>query len=809
MKVKTQYNRRSFLKVSAATGGGMVLGFSWFASCSPTAEQMKSMPNEWFDINAYLKIGDNGLVTIFSPNPEIGQNVKTSMPMIVAEELDVDWKDVIVEQTGLNTSWYARQVAGGSNSISSTWDSLRMAGASAKQMLVAAAAARWEVKPEECTASDGIIQNAKGEKLTYGEVANDAAQLPVPTTINLKEAKDYKIIGKGKGNVDIDKILTGQSLFGIDTKREGMKYATVVRPPFYAKKVKSFDDTAARKVNGVLDVFKFTVPAKEKFEFEKIAIVATSTWAAMKGQKALVVEWEQDSKPETTDDHEAALEALLNKPKGNNRRSDGDVKKAFAEADEIFEKTYHSPYLPHNCMEPMNFFAHVDADGKIEATGPIQTPEWTRDRIIDMYELAPKMDWSADEATQASIQAERKAVHPKVKIGMTRMGGGFGRRLYGDFALEAVQVSKISKYPIQLVWTRENDMEGGTYRPSIKYRIKAAIKDNKITGYQLTEACMSANMYGRLPHNFPAGAISNYEVVNHQQDSNITIGAWRAPYTNFLASAEQSFFDEIAEKLGVDAVQLRLDILADAKKLYDEHDAIEQKLGADKKGIEAKIAELEYLIKHPNQTDEDIAKRKDEIKELNKQIEAIDVQIMEATKDLPAKGNYEPDRFIEVIKLAAEKSGWGNAPQGEHLGFSVYFSHSTYVAEVAHVVMENDKPRIKKVTCAVDCGLVVNPKAATNLVQGGVIDGIGHAMYSDFRFENGKPYASNFDKYRLIRMGEAPQVEVHFVDNGKRPTGLGEPTLPPAGGAVANAIYSATKERLYKQPYVSTKKILG
>ena len=794
--------------MSTATGGGMLLGFSWLASCSPTAEQMKSMPSEWFDINAYLKIGDNGLVTIFSPNPEIGQNVKTSMPMIVAEELDVDWKDVIVEQAGLNTKWFSGQVAGGSNSIRLSWDSLRMAGASAKQMLVAAAAAQWKVKAAECTVADGIIQNANGDKLTFGEVASAAAQLPVPTTIVLKEAKDYKIIGKGKGNVDIDDIITGKPLFGIDTKRAGMKYATVVRPPFYAKKVKSFDDAAARKVNGVTDVFKFTVPSKEGFEFEKVAIIATSTWAAIKGQRALTIEWENDSKPETSEDHEAALGALLNKPKGNNRRSDGDVKKAFAEADEVFEKTYHSPYLPHNCMEPMNFFAHVQGD-KVEATGPIQTPEWTRNRVIDMLELAPKMDWQADEATVAATQAKRKVAEKNVAIGMTRMGGGFGRRLYGDFTLEAVQVSKISKSPIQLIWTRENDMEAGTYRPSIRYRIKASIKDNKITGYQLTEACMSANMYGRLPNNFPAGAISNYEVVNHQQKSNITVGAWRAPYTNFLASAEQSFFDEIAEKLEIDAVQLRLDILADAKKLYDQHDAIDKKLGADKKGIEAQIAEFQYLVKHPNQSEEDIANWKGEIATQEEQLKAIGQQISEATKDLASTGNYEPDRFIEVIKLAAEKSGWGNPAEGEHLGFSVYFSHSTYVAEVAHVVMENNKPKIKKVTCVVDCGLVVNPKAAINLVQGGVIDGIGHAMYSDFRFENGKPYANNFDKYRMIRMREAPQVEVHFIDNGIRPTGLGEPTLPPAGGAVANAIYSATKKRLYRQPYISNKKIQG
>ena len=744
---KTKYNRRSFLKVSAAAGGGLMIGFSTLLSCNPNEEDeeivQKEPPSEWFDVNAYLKIGDNGLVSILSPNPEIGQNVKTSMPMIVAEELDVAWEDVVVEQGDLNTDWFKRQVAGGSQSIRQEWEALRMAGATAKAMLVSAAAAQWNVDAATITVENGIISNANGETLGYGDVASAAAQLEVPEEVTLKEPKDFKIIGTSRKNVDIKNIVTGEPLFGLDYKVEGMKYAVVQRPPSFGLKLKSFDDTEARKVKGVIDVVKIEVPLKEGYTLEKVAVVADNTWAALKGQKALKTEWDKGSDLENSADHDAKMNELLDTGKdANTRRKDGDLEKAFSEADEIVERTYEAPYLPHNCMEPMNFFAHVTEE-KAELMGPIQTPAWTEQRTADFL----------------GMDAE------KITVGMTRMGGGFGRRLYGDFAMEAVAISKVTGLPIKVVYTREDDMMAGTYRPASKYRIKAAIKDGKITGYHLSEVCMSANMYGVLPNNFPAGAINNYQVDNYQVASNITIGAWRAPYTNFLASAEQSFFDEVATMLGEDPVQFRIAIFEDALKVYQQHEE------AEKAG------------------DEDAIKK--------------------AKEGLLPKGNYEPQRFIDVIKLAAEKSNWGNTPEGVHQGFSVYYSHNTYVAEVADMVMEGDKPVIKKVTCAVDCGIVVNPDAATNLVQGGVIDGIGHAMYGDFQFNNGQGTANNFDKYRLIRMPEAPPVEVYFVDNGIDPTGLGEPTLPPAGAAVANALFRATNERLYSQPYIKSSSVLG
>lgn len=771
---KTKYNRRSFLKVSAAASGGMMIGFSWLASCNPTDVQKKNPPEEWFKINAFLKIGDNGLVSIVSPNPEIGQNVKTSMPMLVAEELEVDWNDVIVEQAPLNTEWYTRQVAGGSQSIRQGWESLRMAGATAKAMLVQAAANQWEAEPSDCTVENGMIKNAKGEKLGFGDVASEAAKLEVPEEVTLKDPKDFKIIGQSKKNVDIDKIVTGKPLFGLDYKRDGMVYAVVMRAPAFGQKLVDFDASEARKVKGVSDVFRFKVWIRDDVEAEKIAVIANSTWAAIKGKNALKGEWVEESKGENSDYHDAEMNKLLSQLSKEPRRADGDIEKAFAEADEVLERVYEAPYLPHNCMEPMNFFAHV-TDEKADLVGPIQTPSWTRSRVAAM------LGFTNDKMKSDERQAAEKE---KVTIDMTRMGGGFGRRLYGDFALEAAAISKQIKKPVKVVFTREDDMTAGTYRPASKYKIRAAIKDGNLTAYHLTEACMNANMYWVIPNNFPAHAVDNYRVDTLQTKSNITIGAWRAPYTNFLGSAEQSFFDELAEKMGLDAVQLRLDLLEKAKV---NHAKVE-------KANEAKLSAAEKALAAAGENpSEDLQKAANDA-----------AKVVKDFKDL-----YYPERMINTIKLAAEKAKWGVKEEGIYKGFSAYFSHQTHVAQVAHVEMVNGKPVLKKITCAVDCGIVVNPDAATNLVQGGVVDGIGHALYGDFAFENGKPSAQNFDKFRIIRMGEAPEVDVHFVENTIAPTGLGEPTFPPAGAALANAIYQATKERLYKQPYTKATKVLG
>lgn len=714
-KIKNK-DRREFLKKSILGTGGLVIGFNFFNACSsdsgPAMQIMKAMPSEWYDINAFLKIGDTGLVTIMSPNPEIGQNIKTSMPMIVAEELDVDWKDVLVEQAGLNTSWYTRQVAGGSQSIRQGWESLRKAGATAKNMLMQAAAKRWNIDISELTVNQGVISNPAGETLSYGDLAAEAADMEIPEDPILKDPSEFSIIGKSKTNVDMDDILTGKPLFGLDTRREDMVYAVAIRPPSFGDALISFDDSKARQVNGIVDIFRFG---------DKIAILGTSTWPCIKAQKLIAAEWKAEDKYEDTAYHNETLVSHFDKIEGTGRRSDGDVFNALEEAEELIEKVYEAPFLPHNCLEPMNFFAHV-TDESAELVGPIQTPEWTEGRVATLLDMDKE----------------------KIDIKMTRMGGGFGRRLYGDFALEAAEVSKISGKAVQLVFTREDDMLAGTYRPASKYRFRAGIRNGELTAYYLVESCFNGEMFGHMPSNFPCGTVNNYRIDSHNIESNISTGAWRAPYANFLAYAEQSFIDEIADRLGKDPLDFRLELLEKAK------------LDTEEKNL-----------------------------------------------------SYEPERLAAVIRMVADKSDWYNNKKNLHLGFSAYYSHNSYVAEVAQVEMKKATPIVKKVWCAVDCGIVINPTGAKNQVEGAIIDGIGHAMYGDLEFSKGRALSSNFHQYRLIRMDEAPEIEVFFVESKIDPTGLGEPALPPAGGAVANALYSAMGKRIYKQPFIKNITLAG
>jgi isoquinoline 1-oxidoreductase beta subunit len=720
------FSRRNFLKTSILASGGMLIGFNLLTACRPEAVMPIDIESLNFnDFNAFIKISNDGYITVFSPNPEIGQGVKTSMPMIIAEELDVEWSKVNVIQGVLDTKNFKRQIAGGSQSIRSSWDAFRQTGATAKQMLVNAAAIKWNVDASTCKASKGIITNANGDKIGYGEVVKEAALLEVPEDVKLKEIKDYTIIGQEIVNVDMDKIILGKPLFGLDYKAEGMVYASVLRPPIFGQKLESFDASEAKKINGVLDVItigekvrKYIQLGKKNWTFklsetDKVVVIAENTWAAIKGKKALSAIWLDDTKLESTEDHNNILTKILDTKKSNIRREDGNVEKAFSTADKVVEKTYHSPFLPHNCMEPMNFYADVTAD-KIHLVGPVQTPEYAAAVVADM------LGYDANN----------------VHLEMTRMGGGFGRRLYGDFVYEAAEISAVIKKPVKLISTREDDMTTGIYKPSVKYRIKAALKDGKVTSYHLKEAAIGSNMYGSIPNFFPAGCIPNYKVETGNYKSNITTGAWRAPYTNFLAFAEQSFFDELAIELNVDPIQLRIDLLQNVKETDD------------------------------------------------KRIE------------------YSGQRMEDAIKLVREKANWGKTPEGVYQGFAAYYSHNTHVAEIAEIQLKNGLPIIKKVTVAVDCGVVVNPSGARNQVEGGVLDGIGHAMYADFSFKNGKPEYENFDSYRLIRMNETPQVEVHFVKNNLSPTGLGEPGLPPAGGAVSNAINAALGKRMYQQPFV-------
>ncbi len=724
--IKTHYNRRSFLKVTAAAGGGMVIGFNWLMGCSPAEDKLGllQMPDEWFNINAYLKIGDNGLVTIMSPNPEIGQNVKTSMPMLVAEELDIDWKNVLVEQAGLDMNLYSRQIAGGSQSIRASWKSLRTAGATARRMLMEAAAQQWEVSVSDLTTDKGVIKHPNGKTIGYGAVASLAATMEVPQEVELKDAKDFKIIGKPTKNVDGKKVITGQPLFGLDVKRDGMLIAMIAHAPAFGMKVKSLDDTAARNMPGIKDVFTLTTYPEgiEKQWSDVIAfpdlvvVVGNSTWEVMKAKQALKVEWETASTLESSDDHDKALSELMEKKAEKPSRKDGNPDEAFKKAARVIEKTYSAPFLAHNTMEPMNFFADVKPD-KAELLGPIQTPEQLRITVSKVLDMPIE----------------------NVSIMMTRQGGGFGRRLYGHFGVEAAMISKKVNAPIKLVYTREDDMTQGTYRPAYKVKYQAALdKDNNLLGIKIRGAGVHGSPV--FDNRFPAGAVENYQSENHTLPSNITTGAWRAPRSNFIAIAEQCFLDELAEAMGKDPLDFRLEL-------------------------------FERAINNP------VGERND----------------------------YDAARYAGVLKLVKEKSNWTAKKDGVFRGVSAYYCHNSYVAQVVDLVMKDGKPEIQKVWCAVDCGIVVNPEGARNQIEGGIVDGIGHAMYSAMSFKDGKPDQSNFHNYKLIRYSEAPlEIETFFVENGIDPTGLGEPGLPPIGAAVANALYQATGNRLTRQPFALT-----
>jgi isoquinoline 1-oxidoreductase beta subunit len=705
MTSKTTNSRRDFLKMTAITGGGLVLGFNWFSAeaSAPVVISNSAMAAGNIGFNSYLSIATDGVVTIMSPNPELGQNIITSFPMVVAEELEADWKKVKVLQANLDNK-FDRQLTGGSGAVPHSWKLLRNAGATAKFMLIEAAAKVWSVPSSECTAANSYVMHSKtGKKLSYGELAEAASKIPVPATVKLKDRKDFKLIGKSVRNVENHKIVTGQPLFGMDFYREGMVFAMIQRPAQFGMKLKSFDGSIAKSMPGIIDVVSFK---------NNVAVVGKSTWQVLKARKMLKIEYEKEFDLESTEDHDKLFLNLMDNGQATVRRKDGDVDAAFKNAAKVIKGEYQCPFISHSPMEPMNFFAHVRPDG-VELVGPTQTPARGRAEVAKLLNIP----------------------EDKITLQLTRLGGGFGRRLYNDFTVEAAELSSIIKAPVKLIWSKEDDMTAGTYRPACRYRFEAALDaSGNLTGYKLRGVGINSGNPTR-EHNFPSGAVDNLLIDSVEHKSPITTGAWRAPITNFLAFAEQAFIDEVAQAAGKDPVQFRLDLLAKAKK--------------------SPVGDIRYDI----------------------------------------------SRMEGVIKMAAEKSGWGKKKDVSQ-GFSVYFSHASYVAQVAEVIMRNGLPVVKKIFAVSDCGQVVSLNGASHQVMGGIVDGMGHAMYSKLSFRDGAADQNNYNTYRLIKMKEVPEIETHFVDNGIDPTGLGEPALPPTGGAVANAIFKATGKRLRNQPFI-------
>lgn len=736
-------NRRSFLKSTALAGGGLMLSFSWMTESRAAKISNDATDTEWSELTGYIKISADNSIKIFCPNPEFGQNVMTSLPMMVAEELDCDWKNVVVEMSTHDNVKYGPQFVGGSNSMRMYWKPLRNAGASARQMLIEATAQTWKVPASEITTKAGVLSHSNGKSAKYGEMASKAATIPVPKEVKLKAVKDFSIISKSTKNAVGAKVVTGKPLFGIDYKVDGMLIAMIQHPPAFGMKLKSFDAAQALKMPGIKDIFSFKLYdegfVQGSFDTrtfnEMIAIVGDSTWQVMNARKKIKAQWEETGdvtesinvfrkgvsnvffpgRLETTS-NQMALMVENAKKQANQLRKDGDPETAFKNAATIIERTYNAPFLAHNCMEPMNFFAHVQADKALVA-GPLQAPGWAEPTLSKILNLPTD----------------------KIEIQMTRMGGGFGRRGCPQYLFEVARISQKLKAPVKLIYTREDDMTYGIYRPMYTATYRAALDANKnliafhVKGGGIPESPIHANR-------FPAGAVDNYLAESWEIPSNITVGAFRAPRSNFNAAAEQSFLDELAEAMGKDPIEMRLEMLKRAKE-------------------------------NPVGTNND----------------------------------YDALRYTSVLELVKEKSGWGNAENKKYnRGVAAYFCHNSYAAHVVDMVTRDGEPYVEQVTSAIDCGIVINPDAAMNMVQGAVVDGIGQSFYGEMTLKEGKPIHNNFDTYRMIRYNEAPKkIDVHFVENEIDPTGLGEPPFPPVFGAVANALYRNTGKRYYNQPFLN------
>jgi len=614
-------------------------------------------------------------------------------------------------------------------------------------MLRQAAAQKWNVPAEEITTSAGMLRHASGKSARYGEMASAAARVPVPKEVKLKEVKDFKIIGTSRKNVEGKKIVTGKPLFGIDYWVDGMLIAMIVHPPAFGMRLKSADFAVVKAMPGITDVFPIeTLPnEQERGAFDTnafpqlLAVVGRSTWEVMQAKKSLQAEWEPAPASsmvvsgfgnkstvtvpaglEDSASHLTSMEAAAARP-GRVVRKDGDPAGAFKRAAKVIERSYSAPFLAHNCMEPMNFFAHVTAD-RVKVAGPLQAPGFIEPT------LSARLGVPAD----------------KIDIEMTRMGGGFGRRAYSHYVIEAALISQKVNAPVKLLYTREDDMSTGIYRPSYHATYRAALDaDNNLIALHVKAGGVPESPL--FANRFPAGAVENYLAEDWSIPSNISIGAFRAPRSNFIAGAEQSFLDEVAEAAGKDPIEFRLELLRRAK-----------------------------------------------------------------ANPVGKNNEYDVDRYRGVLELVREKSAWANPPAGVSRGVAAYFCHASYAAHVLDLTIENGKPVVQRVTSAIDCGIVVNADAATNMVQGAVIDGIGNALFGGMTFKNGAPEKTNFNTYRMIRMPDAPKaIDVHFVKSEVDPTGLGEPPFPPIFGALANAIYKATGKRLYKQPFVGETPVLG
>jgi isoquinoline 1-oxidoreductase beta subunit len=730
-------NRRSFLRVTSLAGGGVLLGLY----IKPPKASAQFGPAAPPVPNNYIKIAPDGTITIMAKDPEVGQGVKTMLPMLIAEELDADWKSVKIEQTDFDDTKYAAQFAGGSLATPFNWDPMRRVGAAGRQLLVSAAANTWGVPEAECsTAAGRVLHAGSNRSLGYGEIASKAAAMPPPDIqkVKLKDPKDYKIIGHSQRGYDVPKIVTGQPVFAIDFTLPNMLFAVYQKCPVFAGKVVSANLDEIKAMPGIRDAFVVEGNVKPGTVVEQdpglepgVAIVADSWWQAQTARKKLVVKWDEGhGASQSSVAFAQKADELSKQPPAKTLRKDGDPDAALSSAAKVVEAAYAYPFISHAPLEPQNCTAHFQGD-KIEIWSNSQIPGGGRTLVSKTLGIPEK----------------------NVTIHMQRGGGGFGRRLTNDYMVESAWISKTVNAPVKLLWSREDDFGHDYYRPGGFQYLKAGLDgsgkivawNNHFISWGDGDKPAPSSTMGATE--FPARFIPNYALHNTNQPLWLKTGALRAPGSNVYAFVIQSFLDELAHAAGKDPIEFRLALLSNTP--------------------------------------------------------------LPAPAPRPGGGGFggpefSAERTIGVLKLAAEKSGWSKQPKssGRAMGVAFHFSHMGYFAEIADVsVTSENKVKVHKVWVAADIGSqIINPNFAENLAQGAVIDGLSELMGQEITLENGAVVQHNYDKHPMMRIAQAPEIEVHWLKSNNPPTGLGEPSLPPILPAVCNAIFSATGKRIRETP---------
>jgi isoquinoline 1-oxidoreductase beta subunit len=728
---ETHIDRRSFLRLAAFAGGGLVLGhYARAADGAQIASLDVEKPGGVFIPNAFIRIAPDGSVTVFSARPEVGQGIKTSLPMVVAEELGADWRSVTVASAPLDAA-FGPQSAGGSTSTPTSYTEMRRMGAAARTMLVEAAAQTWGVPAGECVAADGAVRHApSGRTLKFGDLVAKASTLPVPDlhSVRLKDPKDFTLLGSRVGGVDNVRIVTGQPLFGIDQKRPGMAYAVYQKAPVWGCRPLKANLDHVKALPGVRDAFIIdrTVPEGQLIGLVPgVAIVADSTWAAFSARRELTVEWEEGRFANSSwDDYARQAKeisaAAPGSPNVEEARRDGDVDQALAAAAHVVEASYSYPFISHANLEPQNCLAHVQGD-KAEIWAPTQNPDNARSLAAQVLGTSPE----------------------NVRVNITRIGGGFGRRLRSDPVGEAVAISQRTGLPIKLTWDRTDDLQHDHFRPGGFHFLKGAV-DSKgaLTAWRSHHVSFGSNLGA---DDFPARFVPNYLLLNTKLENAVPQGPWRAPGSCTYAWMICSFLDELAHAAGRDPVEFNLAVLGD-------RDVVP---GTGKYGRPYNAARMRNVVR----------------------------------------------------QVAEKSGWGKEMPRGRGMGLGYYFSHQGYIAEVAEVtVSPKGSLIVERVVAAVDVGSqIVNLSGAENQVQGSIIDGISAAWRQELDIQKGRLVQSNFHEYQMLRMPDSPRaLEIHFLKTDYPPTGLGEPALPPVAPAVCNAIFAATGRRIRQLPMSRT-----